>query len=83
MKKGQGISINVIVVAAVALLVLAVLAVIFLGRSNIFVKESVNCESQGGQCVVGECPQSLGPYPAWACPKTAGGAQQTCCAIPR
>lgn len=37
-KKGQGLSINVIIVAALALIVLIVLWAIFTGRMGIFVK---------------------------------------------
>jgi len=35
-KKGQGISLNVIIIAAIALIVLVVLIMIFTGRMNIF-----------------------------------------------
>lgn len=35
-KKGQGISLNVIIIAAIALIVLVVLVMIFTGRMNIF-----------------------------------------------
>lgn len=37
-KKGQGLSLNVIIIAVLALLVLVVLAVIFTGRINLFEK---------------------------------------------
>jgi len=79
MKRAQGISINVIVVAAIALLVLVVLSIVFLGRFGIFTQESSNCENQGGSCVVGSCPSGTNPYRAWNCPDTASGASQTCC----
>ena len=46
-KKGQGISINVVIVAAIALLVLVVLSVIFMGRLNIFNKDTSSCEVAG------------------------------------
>jgi hypothetical protein len=81
--KGQGISINVIIVAAIALLVLVVLSVIFLGRAGVFSQKSLDCEGQGGQCVVGACPAGIGEYNIWVCPKTSGGASQTCCALPK
>ena len=82
-KKGQGISINVIIIAAIALLVLVVLSVIFLGRFGVFSQKSIDCEGQGGQCVVGACPAGTGEYNVWVCQKTASGAAQTCCARPR
>jgi hypothetical protein len=52
--KGQGISINVIIIAALALLVLVVLAVIFVNRTDIFVKNTEGVkfctETLGGEC---------------------------------
>ncbi|MFC2135441.1 hypothetical protein ACFLTH_12580 [Bacteroidota bacterium] len=49
-KKGQGISINVIIIAAIALLVLVILAVLLLrGGSNL--AEGTSCSGVGGQCV--------------------------------
>jgi uncharacterized membrane protein len=81
--KGQEVSITVIIVAAIALLVLVVLSIIFLGRAGIFSQKTVDCEGQGGQCVVGPCPAGIGEYNVWACPKTSAGATQTCCALPK
>ena len=82
--KGQGISINVVIIAALALLVLVILAVILLGRLGIFSQTSLDCESQGGQCVSGPCPAGLGEYKVNVCPKDAStGARLTCCAIPK
>jgi hypothetical protein len=40
MKKAQGISLNVIIIAAIALLVLVILSVIFMGRMGIFGEET-------------------------------------------
>jgi hypothetical protein len=77
-KQAQGISINVIIVAAIALLVLVVLSVIFLGRFNIFSQETASCESQGGQCIVGSCPQGMATFKAWTCTPDAG-VVPTCC----
>jgi hypothetical protein len=79
MKKAQGISINVIVVAAIALLVLVVLSVVFLGRFGTFSQQSADCENKGGRCAVGACPSGTSEYPAFACPNTASGATQSCC----
>ena len=56
--KGQGISLTVIVVAAVALLVLVVLSIIFIGRIGPFSKETASCETQQGQCVFGDGPSA-------------------------
>ena len=79
MQRGQGISINVIVVAAIALLVLVVLAIVFLGRFGVFTAQTVDCENKGGSCAVGSCPSGTNPFPSWTCPDTTGGASQSCC----
>jgi hypothetical protein len=44
-KKGQGLSLNVIIVAALALIVLVVLVVVFTGRTRVF-EEGVSKEGQ-------------------------------------
>ncbi|MBW3012529.1 hypothetical protein KY311_05050 [Candidatus Woesearchaeota archaeon] len=50
-KKAQGLSVSTIVIAALAVLVLVVLAVIFAGRIGVFTKEvTVSCAAQGGIC---------------------------------
>lgn len=53
-RKAQGISLNVIIIAALGLLVLVVLAIIFTGRTGIFVKETDKCGTKygtAGSCV--------------------------------
>jgi len=54
MKKGQGISLNVIIIAAIALLVLVILSVIFIQRAGVFSDETSGttfCEQTlGGAC---------------------------------
>jgi hypothetical protein len=78
MAKGQGISINVIIIAAIALLVLVVLSVIFMGRLGQFGTKVGECENKGGKCAdLGEyCGQpgsSVEDFPTrftdWTCPK--------------
>jgi len=52
-KKSQGISINVIIIAAVSLIVLVVLVAIFTGRFGAFSKgigETGTCNNLGGAC---------------------------------
>ncbi|MDP7116046.1 MAG: hypothetical protein QF915_03225 [Candidatus Woesearchaeota archaeon] len=80
-KKGQGISINVIIVAAIALLVLVILSVIFIGRVDIFTKRSADCGTYAGASV---CADSCGegdaegfptPYPSLNCANDGEG----CC----
>lgn len=51
MKKGQGLSITTIVVAAIALLVLVVLVAVFAGNAT-KVNTAVNsCATAGGECL--------------------------------
>lgn len=77
--RAQGISINVIVVAAIALLVLVVLSVVFLGRFGVFTAQSADCANKGGRCTTGACPVGTSEYAAWSCPDTSSGARQSCC----
>ncbi|MBC8501024.1 MAG: hypothetical protein H8D38_04650 [DPANN group archaeon] len=54
-RKGQGLSINVIIIAAIALLVLVILSVLLIrGGANIV--EGTSCRGVGGQCAV-SCSQ--------------------------
>ena len=48
--KAQGLSLNVIIIAALALLVLVILAVILMGRTGMFRRESGDCTTMGGSC---------------------------------
>ena len=59
MKKAQGLSVTTIVIAALAVLVLVVLAVIFTGRAGVFTRVvTVSCEANGGTCAAEgqDCP---------------------------
>jgi len=49
-RRAQGISINVIIIAAIALLVLVILSIIFTGRMGIFSHQVSSCNAKGGQC---------------------------------
>ncbi|MGM5487851.1 MAG: hypothetical protein ACQESG_02790 [Nanobdellota archaeon] len=55
MRKGQGLSLNVIVIAAIALLVLVIISVIFASRSQIFGTETRSCANKGGTCRENGC----------------------------
>lgn len=48
--KGQGMSLNVIIVAVIALVILVVLILSFTGKYRVFGKTVENCESKGGVC---------------------------------
>lgn len=54
MKKAQGLSMNVIIIAAIALIVLIVVILIFTGKIRTFSGESDSCTSRGGSCEM-EC----------------------------
>ncbi|MFH1590508.1 MAG: DUF948 domain-containing protein [archaeon] len=83
-RKGQGISMNVIIIAAIALLVLVVLAIIFLGKMGGWGQDVAYCENKGGVCSpantacgtqgtrVSEHPI---PFPTWKCPNDG----EVCC----
>ncbi len=55
-KKAQGMSMNVIIIAAIALLVLVILSVVFIGRMTTFTDETGGCAGKGGTCYSGGCP---------------------------
>lgn len=78
--KGQGISINVIVIAALALLVLVVLAIMFIGRLNDTGTQLNACENKGGQCMdvtlQNTCPNDLRQIFTGQCT-----APQICCLL--
>lgn len=79
-KKAQGISMNVIIIAAIALLVLVVLSIIFLGRIGDFSETTIDCEANGGRCLdscgePGYEDYSL-PYGSWTC---GVDDPRTCC----
>lgn len=84
-KKGVEISMNVIIVAAIGLLVLVVLSVIFLGKVGGFGRQVSDCAVQGGKCATACGSADAGTQnfqsqnPAIACPNTADSQPQVCC----
>ncbi len=50
-KKGAEMSMNVIIVAALALIVLVVIGVIFMGKAANFRKTTDTCSANGGVCI--------------------------------
>lgn len=77
MKKAQGLSLNVIIIAVILIVVLIVLVVIFTGKIGIFSKTTATCASKGGQCseTFGQitCPEGYATVPG----KT--DCENTCC----
>jgi len=49
-KKAQGLSLNTVIIAAIALLVLVIISVVFMGRLGWFSQESKACKNNGGKC---------------------------------
>ncbi|HIG96668.1 TPA: hypothetical protein HA249_07355 [Candidatus Woesearchaeota archaeon] len=78
LKKAQGISINVIVIAALALLVLVVLAMIFTGKLGGWTKAQNECSSNGGMCV-GDASQCTGENAQVMSRYTCPNAGEVCC----
>jgi hypothetical protein len=80
-KKADGLSINVIVVATLAILVLVILSVIFMGRMAIFTKNSNDCLRQKGVCMDRTCEAGYSQHPSAVC-YGSDGKQDTysiCC----
>lgn len=61
-KKAQGLSINTIIIAAIALLVLVVLSVIFIGKLGKTRTEMDRCETNRGTCVFDIGTECSGTY---------------------
>jgi hypothetical protein len=60
MKKAQSISINTIIVAAIALIVLIVIILIFTGNLRGFRENTDSCIKNGGECIPeGTCNQEF------------------------
>lgn len=55
-KKAQALSMNTIIIAALALLVLAIISLLFIGRMNSANTDINSCRRNGGTCV----PEALG-----------------------
>jgi hypothetical protein len=56
-KKGQGLSLNMIIVAALALIVLLIISLIFVSRANLFNRETNSCVSNSGVCIINSDPR--------------------------
>ncbi len=64
MKKAQGLPLNTIIIAAIAIVVLIVLLLVFSGKFNAFDKGTEDCSFQGGiersSCNLGEISVPMG-----------------------
>lgn len=75
-KRGQGLSITTIIVAAIALIVLVVLVAIFTGRLGGFnrgLTDVSTCESLGGTCTSDSCASEDRLLGASDCDKDVDG----------
>lgn len=79
--KAQGLSLSTVVIAALALLVLVILSVIFVGRMGNTSEKSKDCAQQGGTCYMideGATCQAHGdglvPHPNGVCQMESNGA---------
>jgi hypothetical protein len=79
-KKAQGISINVIIIAAIALLVLVILAVLIL-RSGGQINTGTGCKSVNGICMSAGAPCESGYTEYLAQSGKRGGCEENakCC----
>ena len=73
---------NTIVVAAIALLVLVIVSVIFIQQMGWFNTKSKDCQSIGGVCQEGGCDEGFAPSASGVCFDADGNKDQayTCCA---
>ncbi len=80
MKKAQSISINTIIIAAIAMTVMILIILITTNNLTNFGKASVDCESNGGICVKqGECAKD--PYLGKTAMKSCNYEERTECCI--
>ncbi len=81
-KKAQGISLNVIIVAAIALLVLVILAFVFTGRIALFSKGISDCDEMQNTVCDYECPTNYIQYPTRVCYDGSGEkTDEVCCVL--
>ncbi len=84
-KKGIELSMNVIIIAALGLLVLVVLSVVFLGRAGVFSKSTADCVIQGGTCMdastkcINQNNAQMIQSATLSCPALPDGTVQICC----
>ena len=83
MKKGQGISVNVIVIAALALIILVILSTIVIQKLGGFNRNTEVCgrSTSAEQCRFGDCLAGESPNPSRVCLNGQGQTDQSqvCC----
>ena len=73
-KKSQGLSLNVIIIAALGLIVLVILAALFMNKTKQFSSGLDSCTSKQGQCL-DKCTENMATISA-KCPEKG---PQNCC----
>ena len=71
------LSLNVIVMATIAVLVLVVLSYIFISGAKTGSDGLLSCESKGGDCR-SSCDSSIELTTSWSCPKETGENAKCC-----
>ena len=80
-KKSQGLPINIIIIAAIGLVVLVVVLAIFSGRMGILSKSIAGtCDEQGGKCLT-KCTSNY-PFRVIAKGCGKGGDEEGPCCLP-
>jgi len=77
-KNGQGLSINTIVVSAIAVVVLVVIILVFTGKIGVFNNTASDCVKNSGVCVADDssCTDAGGRVMSYSCDDTNN---PTCC----
>ncbi|MBS3127908.1 hypothetical protein J4410_02090 [Candidatus Woesearchaeota archaeon] len=82
-RKAQELSLNVIIIAALGLIVLVIVVLIFMRESGDTSDTLNSCYTQAGQCYDGEfpmsCPNGTSYLYGGNCPDNTEGANQICC----
>lgn len=79
--KAQGMPINVIIIAALALVVLFVLATLFTGRTRLFSENLESCASKQGVCKNTLCGTGEATMPNTKCTQEEIAAGKKICCV--
>ena len=80
-KKAMELPINVIIVAALALVVLLVLFILFTGRVRIFSEGLQSCAAKQGQCYENQCPPNAALVTNTNCPENDPTKNKKLCCV--
>lgn len=80
-KKSQGMPVNVIIIAALALIVLVVLVAVFTGRARIFSQSLESCAAKQGECYENRCPDNTALVTNTNCPEGYPNKNKKLCCV--